>query len=74
MVVLQASFTFIGIGSSSSWSTLLNIGKDWIIGPGGNLITRWWIYLPITLAILFFGISWSMLGDEINHTLNPRNT
>jgi peptide/nickel transport system permease protein len=73
MVVLQASFTFIGVGSSSSWSTLLNIGKDWIIGPGGNLITRWWIYLPITLAILFFGTSWSLLGDEINHALNPKN-
>jgi peptide/nickel transport system permease protein len=73
MVVLQASFTFIGVGSSSSWSTLLNIGKDWIIGPSGNLLAHWWVYLPITAAILFFGISWSMLGDVINHTINPKN-
>ena len=73
MVVIQASLTFIGIGSSSAWATLLNTGKDWIIGPGGNLFTRWWIYLPITLAVVIFGVSWSLLGDEINHWMNPKN-
>ena len=57
MVVIQASLTFIGVGGSSDWATLLNIGKDWIIDPGGNLLTRWWINLPITLAVIFFGIS-----------------
>jgi len=74
MVVIQASFTFIGVGNSSSWATLLNIGKDWIIGPGGNILMRWWIYLPITAAIVFFGITWNLLGDEINLWLNPRNS
>ena len=73
MVVIQASLTFIGVGGSSAWATLLNIGKDWIIGPGGNLLTRWWIYLPITLAVVFFGISWGLMGDEINHWMNPKN-
>jgi len=74
MVVAQASFTFIGVGSSSAWALLLNIGKDWIIGPGGNLFTRWWIYLPITIAVVFFGFSWNLLGDEINIWMNPKNT
>ena len=73
MVVVQSSLTFIGVGGSSAWATILNTGKDWIIGPGGNLFTRWWIYLPITLAVIFFGVSWSIMGDEINHWLNPRN-
>jgi peptide/nickel transport system permease protein len=73
MVVIQASLTFIGIGSSSAWAILLNTGKDWIIGPGGNLLTRWWIYLPVTLAVVVFGVSWSLLGDEINHWMNPKN-
>ena len=67
LVVLQSSLTFIGVGESSAWATLLNLGKDWIIGPGGNLLTRWWIYLPITFGLIFFGTSWSFLGDELNY-------
>jgi len=73
MVVLQASLTYIGVSNSSAWATLLTTGKDWIIGPGGNLLTRWWIYLPITLAIVLFGISWNLLGDEVNIWINPRH-
>lgn len=73
MVVIQSSLTFIGVGESSAWATILNTGKDWIIGPGGNLFTRWWVFIPITLAVVFFGVSWSVMGDEINHWLNPRN-
>ena len=74
MVVIQSSLTFIGVGSSSAWATLLNLGKNWIIGPGGNLLTRWWIYLPITLALVFFGVTWGIVGDELNHWMNPKNT
>ena len=73
MVVIQSSLTFIGVGGSSAWATLLNLGKDWIIGPGGNLLTRWWIYLPITLALVFFGVTWGFVGDELNHWMNPKN-
>lgn len=74
MVVIQSSLTFIGVGGSSAWATLLNLGKDWIIGPGGNLLTRWWIYLPITLALVFFGFTWGIMGDELNHWMNPKNS
>ena len=73
MVVIQSSLTFIGIGGSSAWATLLNLGKNWIIGPGGNLLNRWWIFLPITLALVFFGVTWGFVGDELNHWMNPRN-
>ncbi len=73
MVVLQSSLTFIGVGDSSAWSTILSMGKDWIIGPGGNLFTRWWIFLPITMALVFFGFTWGIIGDELNYWMNPRN-
>ena len=74
MVVLQASLTYIGVSNSSAWASLLTAGKDWIIGPGGDLLTRWWIYLPITLAIVLFGVSWNLLGDEVNIWSNPRHS
>jgi len=74
LVILQATFTYIGLGGGSSWASLLSIGKDWIIGPGGNLFAHWWVYLPITAAIILFGFAWNWLGDELNIWLNPRET
>lgn len=72
MVLLQATFTFIGMGGGSLWGNLLVGGRDWIIGPGGSILTFWWLFLPATLALMFFGIGWNMLGDLLNEVLNPR--
>ena len=74
IVVIQSSLTFIGVGDTSAWATLLNIGKDWIISPRGNLLIRLWIYLPITLALVFFGVTGSIMGDKLYHWLNSKNS
>jgi peptide/nickel transport system permease protein len=74
VVLLQATFTFIGISSQSPWGNLLSIGRRWIIGMGGNPFTYWWVFLPITLALVFFGVGWNLLGDGLNDLLNPRTT
>lgn len=73
IVLLQATFTFIGLGGGSIWGNLLVKGRDWIIGPGGNPFTHWWVFLPATLALILFGIGWNLLGDGLNDWLNPRN-
>jgi peptide/nickel transport system permease protein len=72
MVVLQATFTYIGLGGDSPWGQLLAIGNKWILGPGGSLSSYWWVYLPATIAIILFGLGWNLLGDELNNLLNPR--
>ncbi len=72
VVILQATFTFIGLGGGSPWGALLSQGRDWIIGPGGNPFTYWWVYLPATLALILFGLGWNMLGDGLNDFFNPR--
>jgi peptide/nickel transport system permease protein len=78
MVIMQTAFTFIGLSSGSldsggvtEWARLLLLGRDWIIGYGGNSLTYWWLYLPATLALLLFGIGWNILGDRLNTMLNP---
>ncbi len=71
MVVLEAAFTYIGVGNGSPWGALLIIGRDWIIGPGGNLLMYWWVFLPPTLALVLFSIGWNLLGDGLNIFLNP---
>ena len=44
----------------------------WIIGVRGNPFTYWWVYIPPTLALIFFGVGWNLLGDGLNRALNPR--
>jgi len=72
MVLLQATFTYIGLGGNSLWGMLLVRGRDWVIGPGGNILTYWWVFLPATLALVLFGVGWNLLGAGLNEVLNPR--
>ena len=71
MVIVQTTFTFINIGGDSVWGEMLVRGKDWVIGPGGSLFTYWWVYLPATLAIMAFSVSWNMFGDGLVDALDP---
>ena len=80
MVILQAAFAFIGVSGTvdstaiPEWSRMLILGRDWIIGPGGDPFTFWWTYLPVTVALILFGIGWNLLGDGLNVFLSPRET
>lgn len=73
VVLLQATFTFIRIGGDSVWGDMLALGRSWVLGPGGNLLTYWWVFLPPTVAVMFFGIAWNMLGDSLSDYLDPRH-
>ncbi len=77
MVIMQTAFAFIGVSGTVNstaipeWSRLLMLGRHWIIGQGGNPLTYWWLYLPVTLALVLFGVGWNLLGDGLNMVLNP---
>ncbi|HSA99190.1 MAG TPA: ABC transporter permease, partial [Anaerolineales bacterium] len=68
-VILQATITFIGLGGTSPWGTLLAMGNNFVLGARGNLLTYWWVYLPVTLAVILFGVSWNLIGDGLNDVL-----
>ena len=78
MVVIQAAFAFVGVSGTVNssaipeWSRLLMMGRDWIIGQGGNPFLYWWPYLPVTIALILFGVGWNLLGDGLNAALNPK--
>jgi len=74
VVLLQATFTFIGMGGDSIWGSMLAQGRNWVIGPGGSLLTYWWVFLPPTIAVMVFGIVWNMLGDGLSDALNPETS
>ncbi len=72
MVLLEATFTFIGMGAGLPWGALLVTSRDWIIGAGGNPLIYWWVFAPATLVLIVFSIGWNLLGDGLNTALNPR--
>ncbi len=72
MVVLQTTFAFVGFTGMSIWAIPLIVSRSWVIGHGGNPFTYWWVYLPITLAIIIFAYAWNLLGDEINNMIDPK--
>jgi peptide/nickel transport system permease protein len=72
VVLLQATLTFINIGGESVWGAMLALGRNWILGPGGSLLTYWWVFLPPTLAVMMFGIAWYMFGDGLSDVFDPR--
>jgi peptide/nickel transport system permease protein len=70
-VILQATLTFIGLTASSPWGIVLAAGRDWVIGPGGNILTYWWTFLPATMVVILFGITWNLFGDGLGELLDP---
>ena len=78
LVVLEAAFAFIGVSGTAQsaampeWSRILLLSRSWIIGLGGNPLTYWWTYLPVTLALIILGVGWNALGDGLNSLMNPR--
>jgi len=74
MVVLQTTFSFLGLGNDAAWGILLARATKWIVGVGSGMFRYWWVYLPITAALVLFGIAWNLFGDELNRWLNPRES
>lgn len=72
LVVLQTTFSFIGLGTPTSWATTLLSGRDWIFSPKG-IVTYWWVFVPITVTLILFGIGWNLLGDGLIEAMNPRS-
>ncbi len=71
-VILQATITFVGLGGQSAWGTMLSMGRNWVIGPGGDLFSSWWVFMPATLALILFGVGWNLLGDGLAEALEPK--
>lgn len=72
LVVLQTTFAYIGLGDSTPWASALLAGRDWIFSPKG-IIEYWWVFVPITVALILFGIGWNLLGDGLIDAMNPRS-
>lgn len=72
MVVLEAALVFIGISGITEWGVMIAASRNWIVGPSLGF-TYWWTFVPVTLVLILFSVSWQLLGQRINEALNPRS-
>ena len=72
MVILACTFIFLGFGGHVTWGIMLVTSRDYVIGVSGNPFTYWWTFVPVSLALILFGVGWNLLGDGLNTALNPR--
>lgn len=73
MVILASAFIFLGFVGNVTWGIMLVAGREFVIGLNGNPFVYWWTFLPISLALILFGVGWNLLGDGLNTALNPRS-
>lgn len=79
MVATVSVFYFIGLigispqGFLADWGLMLSASRDWIIGSSTNRFEFWYTYIPPTVTIVLFTVGWSMIGDGLRDSLDPRS-
>lgn len=66
-ILTEAALSFLGLGDPNaiSWGQMIYQGKSYIT-------TAWWVSAFSGLAIVMTVIVFYMLGDGLNHVLNPK--
>ncbi len=75
MVVTVAALTFIGLSGgepTADWGAMLQTSRDWIIGAPTEAFKYWYTYISPSVAIVSFSIGWSLIGDGLRESLDPR--
>lgn len=68
-VMTEAGLSYLGLGDPNAWSwggILQNAFR------AGQHFHAWWLIVFPSLAIMFFVVSFNLLGLGINETLNPK--
>ncbi len=71
IVITFAALSFLGVGVDvgyADWGQLISFARDWITA----LDRYWYIVVFPGLALLFFVLSWNLVGDAIRDILDPR--
>lgn len=77
-LIWTATFYFVGLISNPSgeleadWGQMLSYSRNWIIGAPAQAFKYWYVFLPASLAIVFFSLGWSFIGDGLADALDPR--
>ena len=66
-ILTEASLSFLGLGDPNtiSWGQMIYQGKSYVT-------SAWWITGFAGIAIILTVIVFYLLGDGLNHVLNPK--
>jgi peptide/nickel transport system permease protein len=67
-IILAASLGFLGLGAqppTPEWGTMISDGQNYILS------SSWWLATMPGLAIVFVGVSFSLIGDGLADVLRP---
>lgn len=64
---MESSLAFLGLGDAAtvSWGGMINEGRDF-------LRTAWFLSVVPGISIVLTVLSLNLIGDALNHALNPR--
>lgn len=67
-ILTEASLSFLGLGDPTvtSWGQMIYNGKSYIT-------SAWWISAFGGIAIILTVLAFYLLGDGLNHVLNPKH-
>ena len=75
MVVTVTALTFIGLSGfepTADWGAILKSSRDWIVGAPTEAFKYWYTYLLPSATIVLFSIGWSLIGDGLRESFDPR--
>lgn len=66
-ILTEASLSFLGLGDPNiiSWGQMIQSGR-------GYMATSWWLTVLPGIAVVITVILFYMIGDGLNHVLNPK--
>ena len=75
MVITASALSFLGVGAPegyADWGQMISFARNWIIGNSGNPLEFWYTFVYPGVAILFFSLSWNLIGDAFRDILDPK--
>lgn len=75
MVIIAAALSFLGLGAPigyADWGGLLNLARNWIVGPPGAPLKYWFVHIVPGIFIFTYVLGWMLLGDAFRDVMDPR--
>lgn len=71
-VLSESGLSFLGLGDPTTWSWGTILKKAWDSGAVIDTPNPWWWWFWPSIFIVFFVVSFNLLGTGINEVLNPK--
>ncbi|KYO66944.1 ABC transporter permease [Thermovenabulum gondwanense] len=71
-VLSESGLSFLGLGDPTTWSWGTILKKAWDTGAVIDTPNPWWWWFWPSIFIMFYVVSFNLLGTGINDILNPK--